>query len=261
MSNNLTIFENKDFGRLEILVENGKEYFPATEVAKILGYKDPNKAVNMHCKKDGWLIHPVIDRLGRTQKKKFINEGNLYRLIAKSNLPQAENFEKWVFDEVLPTIRLKGAYMTPETIEKVLYNPDFLIKLATELKELQEKNKKLEIKIEQDKPKVEFYDNVTESNTTLDLLRVSKILNFKNIGRNNLFKILREQGVFNQKNIPYQEYIDKGLFKLVEGQFVQNNEIQVYIKVVAFQKGVDFIQKLLIKLGYVKNEEENVNND
>lgn len=85
--NELQIFKSEKFGEIEILIENGREYFPATEVAKILGYKDPKKAINTHCKKDGWVIRPVIDRLGRTQEKKFINEGNLYRLITKSNLP------------------------------------------------------------------------------------------------------------------------------------------------------------------------------
>lgn len=138
--NELQIFKSEKFGEIEILIENGREYFPATEVAKILGYKDPNKAINTHCKKDGWVIRPVIDRLGRTQEKKFINEGNLYRLITKSNLPQAEVFESWVFDEVLPSIRKTGMYATDE----LLNNPDLAIKAFTRLKEEQEKRMQLE---------------------------------------------------------------------------------------------------------------------
>lgn len=93
-------FESEDFGRLEILVINGKIYFPATESAKTLGYSNPQKAIRDHCLEDGCTIRSVIDRLGRTQQKKYINEGNLYRLIVKSKLPSAHKFEKWVFDEV-----------------------------------------------------------------------------------------------------------------------------------------------------------------
>ena len=72
MRNELTVFENEKFGKLEVLVENGKEYFPATETAKILGYKDPNKAINTHCKKDGWVIRPVINK---KLKKEVLGNG------------------------------------------------------------------------------------------------------------------------------------------------------------------------------------------
>lgn len=78
---------------------------------------------------------PLIDSMGREQQAKFINEGNVYRLIAHSKLPAAEQFERWVFDEVLPTIRRNGAYMTDDTLEHALTSPDFLIQLATKLKE------------------------------------------------------------------------------------------------------------------------------
>ena len=89
--NELQIFKSEKFGEIEILVENGKEYFPATEVAKILGYSNPQKAIRDHCREDGCTIRSVIDRLGRTQEKKYINEGNLYRLITKSNLQSFKN--------------------------------------------------------------------------------------------------------------------------------------------------------------------------
>lgn len=106
-------FESENFGRLEILLINGKIYFPATESAKTLGYSNPQKAIRDHCLEDGCTIRSVIDRLGRTQQKKYINEGNLYRLIVKSKLPSAHKFEKWVFDEVLPSIRHTGSYVNP----------------------------------------------------------------------------------------------------------------------------------------------------
>jgi ORF016 len=108
--NELKIFQNSDFGELGVMMIDGKEYFPATQCAKILGYADPFKAVKQHCEEDGWVKRPVIDNLGRTQEMKFINEGNLYRLITRSKLPAAKKFERWVFDEVLPEIRRTGSY-------------------------------------------------------------------------------------------------------------------------------------------------------
>lgn len=113
MKNELQIFKNDKFGEIEILIENGKEYFPATEIAKILGYSNPHDAIIRHCKKEGLVIHEGVLNAGLGEQivsKKYIDEGNLYRLIIKSNLPQAEIFERWVFDEVIPSIRKIGSY-------------------------------------------------------------------------------------------------------------------------------------------------------
>lgn len=142
-SNQIQTFNNTEFGSIRTLEENGKILFCGTDIAKALGYLDTPKAIKAHCKEDGWMIYPVIDNLGRQQQAKFITEGNVYRLITHSKLPTAEKFEKWVFDDVLPAIRKHGTYMTPETIEKMLYNPDFLIQLVNTLKLEQEKNRKL----------------------------------------------------------------------------------------------------------------------
>jgi len=218
--NELQIFKSEKFGEIEILVENGKEYFPATEVAKILGYKDPNKAINTHCKKDGWVIRPVIDRLGRTQEKKFINEGNLYRLITKSNLPQAEVFESWVFDEVLPSIRKTGMYATDE----LLNNPDLAIKAFTRLKEEQEKRMQLEKQIEDQAPAVAFANSLSVSDDCILVREMAKLLKQKgiNTGEDRLFKYFRANGYLISKkgsdwNLPTQKSMNLGLFVIKEG--------------------------------------------
>lgn len=108
--NDLKVFSSTEFGELGVMLIDGKEYFPATQCAKILGYSNPQKAIRDHCKTDGCTKCSVIDSLGRTQQMKFINEGNLYRLIVSSKLPAADKFERWVFDEVLPSIRKSGSY-------------------------------------------------------------------------------------------------------------------------------------------------------
>lgn len=109
--NDVQIFTNKDFGDIRTIEEDGKIIFCATDVATALGYVNPQKAVKDHCKKDGVTNRSVIDSLGREQRAKFIDEGNLYRLVTHSKLPAAEKFERWVFDAVLPTIRKTGQYI------------------------------------------------------------------------------------------------------------------------------------------------------
>lgn len=117
--NNLKVFSSSEFGELGVLVIDGKEWFPATQCAKILGYSNPRDAINRHCKSEGVAKHDGVSyttnqhgvTTQQTVEIKYINEGNLYRLIVSSKLPQAEKFERWVFDEVLPSIRHNGSYI------------------------------------------------------------------------------------------------------------------------------------------------------
>lgn len=117
--NDLKVFSSSEFGELGVLVIDGKEWFPAIQCAKILGYSNPRKAVIDHCKGDGVTKRDGVsystNQYGVTTQQineiKYINEGNLYRLIVSSKLPQAEKFERWVFDEVLPSIRQNGGYI------------------------------------------------------------------------------------------------------------------------------------------------------
>lgn len=121
MDNEIKVFENDGFGTIRTIEENGKILFCGTDVAKALGYSDTAKAIKAHCKEDGWAICPVIDNMGREQQAKFINEGNVYRLITHSKLPSAEKFEHWVFDEVLPTIRKTGGYVANSELMVTTY--------------------------------------------------------------------------------------------------------------------------------------------
>ena len=122
--------------------EKGTPVFCAKDVATVLGYAGTVNAIKQHCRGVAF-HHPIVDSLGRTQKARFITEGDLYRLIANSKLPDAEKFERWVFDEVLPSIRKHGGYLTPEKIEEVLLNPDTIISLDNQLKAEQAKVKEL----------------------------------------------------------------------------------------------------------------------
>lgn len=113
MNGGMLTVSNSEFGKLDILVEDGKELFPATECARILGYTNPQRAIREHCKGVNNLVTPYSKG---TQKKNFITEGDLWRLIIRSRLPAAQKFEKWLFDEVLPEIRRTGGYRAkPDT--------------------------------------------------------------------------------------------------------------------------------------------------
>ncbi|MFI5505214.1 putative anti-repressor protein [Corynebacterium kutscheri] len=120
-----------------IVTDSGEPWWVAKDVAIALGYKDATNAIKAHCRGVA-NRHPIQDRLGRTQKVRVITESDLYRLIVGSELETAQEFERLVFEEILPLIRRHGAYMTLETIEKTLTNPDFIIQLATSLKQEQE---------------------------------------------------------------------------------------------------------------------------
>ena len=150
----------------------------------------------------------------------FINEQNLYKVIMRSDKPQAEPFQDWVCGEVLPSIRKHGAYMTNDTLEKALTSPDFLIQLATNLKEEQRKRIEAEQKIRSDAPKVLFADAVSTSRRSCLIAELAKILqqNGIKIGQNRLFDWLRKNGYLCQKgqyyNQPSQKSMELGLFEI-----------------------------------------------
>lgn len=238
--NELQIFNNEEFGSVRTIEIDGKPYFVANDVARALGYTNPSKATNDHCKNA--VMRRGNDSLGREQEFKFIPEGDIYRLIIRSQLPSAERFERWVFDEVLPQIRQTGGYQMPQTYAEAL----------RALADKAEQAERLMIENEEMKPKAEFFDAVTDSKDAIPMANVAKVLGFKGIGRNNLFKILREEKILQPNNIPYQEYIDREYFRVVEQRYDKPyGEVGINIKTLVFQKGIDFIRKLLINKGYV----------
>lgn len=123
----IKIFEKIEFGKIRMVQIDGKPYFVANDVARALGYVEAAKAVRTHCK---GVSEMDIPSNGGIQKMKIIPEGDIYRLIVKSQLPSAEKFENWVFDEVIPSIRQNGMYAEDELLD----NPDLLLKVVTKLK-------------------------------------------------------------------------------------------------------------------------------
>lgn len=246
--NELQVFENNQFGQMRTLTENGNILFCGSDVAKALGYARPNDAISAHCRST--VKRRIATAQGNEADMSFIPEGDVYRLITHSKLPTAEKFERWVFDEVLPTVRQTGAYMTPETIEKVLMNPDTIISLATQLKELQ-------TKVEKDKPKVLFADAVAASHTSILIGDLAKLIrqNGVEVGQNRLFQWLRDNGYLIKRkgsdwNMPTQRSIEMGLLEIKESTHIDGNGCNVTTKTpkVTGKGQAYFVNKFLAKV-------------
>lgn len=252
----IKVFENSEFGKVRVSVVNGEPMFCLSDVAKALGYSRPADAVSQHCKGVSILPTPTVNQYGSTvmQDIKYGKEGEVYRLTMKSKLPNAEKFQDWVCEEVLPSIRKHGAYMTPETIEKTLTSPDFIIQLATQLKNEQEKRKQAEAKIEADKPKVLFSEAVEASKNSILIRELAKIItqNGYQIGEKQLYERLRKAGylcrVGESRNQPSQAYMNMGLFEIRKRIVLDGSEYKVCNTTMVTGKGQTyFVNKFLGK--------------
>ena len=205
--------------QLRTVIKNNEPWFVAKDVAQILSF-DHTPTMTRTLDEDEKGVH-IIHTPGGDQRMTIINEPGLYSVILKSRKPEAKQFKRWVTHEVIPSIRKHGAYMTPEKIEEVLTDPDTIIKLATTLKEEQQKRLEAEKTIEQQKPKVLFANAVETSESSVLVGELAKILrqNGIDIGQNRLFRWLRENGYLCKQrgenyNLPTQYSMDLGLFEI-----------------------------------------------
>lgn len=226
--NEIMIFNNPEFGEVRMIEHAGKEYAVGVDVARALEYANPSKAVIDHCK---GITKLGIPSSGGDQETNCIPEGDIYRLITKaadqSKNPaikeKAERLEHWIFDEVLPSIRKHGAYMTPETLEAAILNPDTIIKIATALKEEQDKRKALEfanstLTVDNQimKPKADYFDELVDRNLLTSFRETAKQLEIKE--RDFIRFLLDKKYIYRDKKGKLMPYADKndGLFELKE---------------------------------------------
>ena len=211
--NQMETFKNPEFGSIRVIEENGKYLFCGVDVANALGYKDSAKALKTHCTADGWAFYPLIDTMGRTQNTRFISEGNLYRLIVHSKLPSAERFERWVFDEVLPTIRKHGAYLTKEKLWEVATSPEALMKLCSDLLAEREANISLRKENAQLEGKAAFYDLFIDLKHSTNLRTTAKELDVPE--RRFVRFLIERRFVYRTASgnvLPYANVKNAGLF-------------------------------------------------
>lgn len=225
----LSVFKNQDFGSIRATNINGEPWFVGKDVAMALGYTNPRSAISNHIFDDDKGVE-TIDTLGGPQKLTVINESGLYSLVFNSRLEGAKHFKRWVTSEVLPSIRKHGAYATEATIDNILNDPDFGIRLLSELKEERQRSAELKAKNEEMQPKALFADAVSASESTILIGELAKILraNGCETGQNRLFETLRNDGfLINRKgtdyNMPTQKSMELGLMKIKENAITHSD--------------------------------------
>lgn len=244
--NELIIFNNAEFGQVRTTEINGQPYFMASDVATALGYSNPRKAIIDHCrcvtKRD------TATAQGNMASMSFIPESDVYRLIMKSKLPSAERFEKWVMEEVLPSIRKTGGYIAGQ---ETMTDAELMAKaLMVAKKQIEERNNQIEVM----KPKALFADAVSASDKSILIGELAKLIkqNGVDVGQNRLFQWMRDNGYLIRRkgtdyNMPTQYSMDLGLFSIKETTITHSDgHISVSKTVKVTGKGqVYFINKFL----------------
>lgn len=251
--NQLQVFNNTEFGQVRTMVIDGSPWFVAKDVCECLDINNSRQAL---ARLDSDEKNSVIlnDGTPGNPEKGIVNEYGLYSLVLSSRKPSAKAFKRWITHEVIPAIRKHGAYMTGETLEQALTSPDFLIRLATELKTEQEARRLAEQKIEADKPKVLFADSVAASHGSILVGELAKLLNQNgiDIGQNRLFNWLRENGYLicrkgTDYNMPTQRSMEMQLFNIKETAITHSDgHVSISKTVKVTGKGqVYFVNKFL----------------
>lgn len=277
--NEIKIFNNPEFGDVRTLEIDGKPYFAAKDIASSLGYVNTSKAIGDHCKgvtkryvgvetgirTDGT---PAIQDI----EMSFIPEGDVYRLIVRSKLPQAEKFESWVFDEVLPSIRKSGLYAPDE----LLNNPDLVIQAMTKLKEERLKTEKLQAEkevlalenkakeqmINELRPKLNYLDVILGSKNLLNITQIAKDYGMSGVTMNKILEGLNIQYKQRDQWLLYSKYQSMGYTSSETVSYYDTRgQLQTRLATKWTQKGRLFLYEILKKNGTVPTiEKETVAN-
>lgn len=216
--NDLQIFNHPDFGEVRTVTIDDEPWFVGKDVAQVLGYQNPSKAILDHVDAEDKLNNDSLLSLGQ-RGGWLINESGLYSLILSSKLPGAKEFKRWVTSEILPSIHKHGAYMTPETLQAAILNPDTMIQLCQQLKNEQEKNRELSVTnsrltVENQimQPKAEYFDELVDRNLLTNFRETAKELECK--PRKFVEFLIERKYIYRDKRgklLPYENKND-GLF-------------------------------------------------
>jgi len=221
MENTLHVFTNAQFGQVRTITKDGEPWFVAADVCRILELSNPSVA---------------IDRLDEDERAKFnlgrqgegyaVNEPGLYSLVLGSRKPEAKAFKRWITHEVIPTIRKHGIYATPETVEKMLGDPDCMIKILETLRDERQARLEAEATNRLNAPKVLFADSVAQAESDILIGELAKLLKQNGVetGQNRLYEQLRKDGyIMKNSTIPTQKAMEAGLFRVIERTIAQPN--------------------------------------
>ncbi len=273
MDNNIKIFENNEFGKVRTVILNDEPWFVGKDVAEILGYRNPNEAIQDHVDTEDKFIRSqkgsemlklftslkeMQEKLGR-QDNWFISESGVYSLIFGSKLPTAKKFKRWVTSEVLPSIRKHGAYMTEDTIKKVIAEPDFIIQIATELKKEKEQNKQLAATCSQQqqmigelKPKADYVDRILKSDSLVTITQIAKDYGMSGKAMNKALHDLHIIYNCNRQWLLYSQHQAKGYtFSETVDIPLDDGTTKVVMNTKWTQKGRLFLYEMLKKHGVI----------
>jgi prophage antirepressor-like protein len=223
---------------VRVVIINGEPWFVAKDVCEILELENSRQAVARLDEDERGVC--IIDTPGGPQEMQIVNEPGLYAMILTSRKPEAKQFRRWITHEVIPTIRKTGIYSTQYQIPRTYAEA---LRLAAEQAEMIERQQR---ELEAAKPKIEFFDAVASSKDAIQIGDAAKVLGIPGLGRNKLFAFLREKGILMHDNVPYQEYVDRGYFRVIEQKWTTpDGETRISIKTLVYQRGLDFIRRLL----------------
>lgn len=254
--NELKIFENEEFGKMRIVELNNEPWFVGKDVAEILGYSNPNEAIQDHIDDEDKLNSKTLSSFELNLGQRggwIINESGLYSLILSSKLPTAKRFKHWVTSEVLPSIRKHDAYLTPQKIEEILLNPDTIIELATNLKEERKRVELLKADLAIAQPKADYFDEIVDRNLLTNLRDTAKELKVKQTVFINF--LLENKYLYRDKRNKLMPYADKndGLFEVKE--YYDEKSGHCGVQTLVTPKGRETF-RLLLKT-YIKSTDEN----
>ena len=275
--NNLAIFNYKNLGSVRtVMDERGEPWFCLSDVCGVLGIVNPSKLATRLRQKGITSSYTLTN--GGEQSLLFVDESNLYETIFASRKPEAKEFRFWITSEVIPSIRKTGSYFTPQTFIELHSNPEKMIPFLDmwkstiiENQELKEKVEfltaengklvkevgKLEEEVERLTRELKLYHTFINCEDTITMGDAAKILSFKNVGRNKLFQILRDEGVIfldtDGRNKPYSRYTSAkfGYFKMTEYEYTDKyGNIKIGTRIETSQRGMEFMRRLLLRLDY-----------
>jgi prophage antirepressor-like protein len=243
---NLQLFQFDEARQMRAFLDpDGTPWMCAPDLTRALGYANGPDAVSKHCKEKG-IAKRYTPTSGGTQLLTYLSEANLYRLVLRSKLPDAERFQDWVVEDVLPSIRRTGKYDSAAALL-----PQSLPEALRMLADSYEQAALMSVALAEAEPKIKYYDTVADSKDAVPMRDVAQVLNIKDLGRNKLFARLREMKLLDKANKPYQIYIDRGYFRVVQRSFQKpNGETGVATTTLVLQKGIEYlIDKLTPKVG------------
>ena len=245
MNNEVVTFKNEEFGSIREMTIDNEPWFVGKDVATALGYSNASKVVMVHVDPEdkNMVVVPYSQNGNTVGKITLINESGLYSLILHSKLSSAKKFKHWVTSEVLPSIRKNGGYIRNQ--ENLSETEILANAVLVAQKVIDEKNQKILSMT----PKAEFYDTIMDTKGAISMAEAAKRLDM-NIGRNNLFDLLRNLGILDRHNLPYQKDVNSDYFRVITKKYCTVYGDRFKSKTMVLPRGLDYIRKVLLDAGY-----------